>query len=152
VVPAPALGVAISDVDTLAGEIAQAIKIGVDQIEMSIGVAVGQLKKERYPANAGIDPERLIRSPIPRNQAQQWTAPKSLCAQLRHTVIMKRPYRDVLVWLAGIRPPNHDLAAERAIAAVIAMLAAYDRDQRLAARWEERFLSSAVLRMNCEAI
>ena len=48
---------------------------------------------------------------------------------------MKRPYRDVLVWLAGIRPPNHDLAAERAIAAVIAMLAAYDRDQRLAARW-----------------
>jgi hypothetical protein len=66
---------------------------------------------------------------------------------------MKRPYRNVLVWLAGIRPPNHDLAAERAIAAVIAMLAAYARDQRLAARWEERFLSLAVfLRMNCEAI
>jgi hypothetical protein len=55
---------------------------------------------------------------------------------------MKRPYRDVLVWLAGIRPPNHDLAAERAIAAVIAMLAAYDRDQRLAARWEERFANA----------
>jgi hypothetical protein len=55
---------------------------------------------------------------------------------------MKRPYRDVLVWLAGIRPPNHDLAAERAIAAVIAMLAAYDWDQRLAARWEERFANA----------
>jgi hypothetical protein len=57
---------------------------------------------------------------------------------------MNRPYRDVLVWLAGIRPPNHDLAAERAFAAVIAMLAAYDRDQRLAARWEERFANARV--------
>jgi hypothetical protein len=75
-VPAPALGVAISDVDTLAGETTQAIKIRVDQIEMSLGVGVGQLKKERYPANAGIDPERLIRSPIPRNQTQQRAAPK----------------------------------------------------------------------------
>jgi hypothetical protein len=52
---------------------------------------------------------------------------------------MERPYRDVLVWLAGIRPPDSGLPAERAIAAVIRMLAAYDRDPRLAARWEERF-------------
>jgi len=54
---------------------------------------------------------------------------------------MKRPYREVLVWLAAIRP-NNDLAADRAIAAVTAMLAAYDRDPRLAARWEERFANS----------
>src|SRR6516165_5057734 len=52
---------------------------------------------------------------------------------------MKRPYRDVLVWLAGIRLPDSNLFVERAIASVIALLAAYDRDQRLAARWEERF-------------
>jgi hypothetical protein len=52
---------------------------------------------------------------------------------------MKRSYRDILAWLAGIRPPNNDLPAERAIAAVIATLAAYDRDPRLAARGEERF-------------
>ena len=51
---------------------------------------------------------------------------------------MKRPYRDVLVWLANIQPPD-DFPAKRAIAAVIAMLAIYDRDPRLAARWEERF-------------
>jgi hypothetical protein len=92
-------------------------RLGVDQIEMSFWVGVGQLKKERYPATAGVRP----------------STPKRLCAQLRQTVIMKRPYRDVLVWLADIRPPIHDLAAERAVAAVIAMLAAYDRDQRLAA-------------------
>jgi hypothetical protein len=41
---------------------------------------------------------------------------------LRQTVIMKRPYRDVLVWLADIRPPEKHLAADRAIAAVTAML------------------------------
>jgi hypothetical protein len=52
---------------------------------------------------------------------------------------MKRPYCDILVWLAGIRPPSNNLSADRAIAAVIAMLAAYDREPRLAARWEERF-------------
>jgi hypothetical protein len=54
---------------------------------------------------------------------------------------MQRPYRDVLVWLAGIQPPDNNLIVERAIAGVIALLAAYDRDQRLAARWEERFAS-----------
>jgi hypothetical protein len=52
---------------------------------------------------------------------------------------MKRPYRDVLQWLANVRPPDNDLPAERAIAAVNAMLAVYDRDPTLAARWEERF-------------
>jgi hypothetical protein len=52
---------------------------------------------------------------------------------------MKRPYREVFLWLAAIRP-NNDLAADRA--AVTAMLAAYDRDPRLAARWEERFANS----------
>jgi hypothetical protein len=52
---------------------------------------------------------------------------------------MKRPYRDILMWLAGIRPPANNFVADRAIAGVIALLAAYDRDQRLAARWEERF-------------
>ena len=31
---------------------------------------------------------------------------------------MKRPYRDVLVWLANIQPPD-DFPAKRAIAAVI---------------------------------
>jgi hypothetical protein len=100
-------------------------RLGVDQIEMSFGVGVGQLKKERYPATAGIDP----------------ATPKRLCAQLRQTVIMKRPYRDVLVWLADIRPPIHDLAAERAVAAVIAMLAAYDRGKDWP-RWEERFANA----------
>jgi hypothetical protein len=52
---------------------------------------------------------------------------------------MKRPYRDILVWLAGIRAPNNNLSADRAIAVVIAMLAAYDLEPRLAARWEKRF-------------
>ena len=51
---------------------------------------------------------------------------------------MNRPYRDVLVWLADIRSPQ-DLPAERAIAAVVRMLAVYDQEPRLAARWEERF-------------
>jgi hypothetical protein len=55
---------------------------------------------------------------------------------------MQRPYRDVLVWLAGIQHPDNNLIVERAIAGVIALLAAYDRDQRLAARWEERFASA----------
>ena len=52
---------------------------------------------------------------------------------------MMRPYRDVLVWLGGIRPPDGNLFVERAIARVVALLATYDGDQRLAARWEERF-------------
>jgi len=52
---------------------------------------------------------------------------------------MMRPYRDVLVWLVGIRAPDNNLFVERAIARVIALLAIYDRDQILAARWEERF-------------
>ena len=52
---------------------------------------------------------------------------------------MKRPYRDVLVWLAEIRHLGSDLSADRAAAAVLKMLAAYNRDPRLAARWEERF-------------
>jgi len=55
---------------------------------------------------------------------------------------MKRPYRDVLLWLAGIRPPDNDLRAQRAIAAVIVLLTAYDRDPRLAARWEDRFANA----------
>jgi hypothetical protein len=52
---------------------------------------------------------------------------------------MKRPYRDVLVWLTSLQRPDDSLSTERAIARVIALLEAYDRDQRLAARWEERF-------------
>ena len=55
---------------------------------------------------------------------------------------MQRPYRDVLVWLAGIRSPDNNLFAERAVAAVIAILATYDRYPRLAARWEERFANA----------
>ena len=55
---------------------------------------------------------------------------------------MKRPYRDVLVWLTDIQCPDNSLATERAIARVIAMLETYDRDQRLAARWEERFANA----------
>ena len=58
---------------------------------------------------------------------------------LHLAVIMMRPYRDVLVWLVGIRAPDNNLFVERAIARVIALLAIYDRDQILAARWEERF-------------
>jgi hypothetical protein len=57
---------------------------------------------------------------------------------------MKRPYRDVLVWLATILPPDNNLSAERAFAAVIALLAAYDRDPKLAARWEERFANPRI--------
>jgi hypothetical protein len=55
---------------------------------------------------------------------------------------MKRPYRDVLVWLTGIQRPDNNLLVERAVARVIALLEAYDRDQRLAARWEERFANA----------
>jgi hypothetical protein len=58
--------------------------------------------------------------------------------------IMKRPYRDVLVWLAGTRPPDNSLSAERAIAVVIALLAAYDRHPKLAVRWEERFANPRI--------
>ena len=58
---------------------------------------------------------------------------------LRQTIIMRRPYRGILAWLADIRSPNKDSPAERAVAAVITMLALYDRDPRLAPRWEERF-------------
>jgi hypothetical protein len=57
---------------------------------------------------------------------------------------MKRPYRDVLVWLADIRPLDNNLSVDRAIAAIITMLAAYDRDPRLAARWEERFANPRI--------
>jgi hypothetical protein len=57
----------------------------------------------------------------------------------RQMAMMKRPYRDVLVWLASIGPPHENFRAQRAITTVIAMLAAYDRDPRLAARWEEQF-------------
>jgi hypothetical protein len=57
---------------------------------------------------------------------------------------MKRPYRDVLVWLADIRPLHNNLSADRAIATIITMLAAYDRDPRLAARWEERFANPRI--------
>jgi hypothetical protein len=55
---------------------------------------------------------------------------------------VKRPYRDVLVWLTGIQRPDNSLSTERAIACVIALLEAHDRDQRLAARWEERFANA----------
>ena len=53
---------------------------------------------------------------------------------------MNRPYRDVLVWLTGIQRPDN--TTERAISRVIALLETYDRDQRLAARWEERFANA----------
>jgi len=46
------------------------------------------------------------------------------------------------VWLADIQPPDNNLFVERTIAGVITLLAAYDRDQRLATRWEERFASA----------
>jgi len=51
------------------------------------------------------------------------------------------PYRDLLVWLADTRHLGTDLSTDRTTAAVLKVLAAYDRDQRLAARWEERFAS-----------
>ena len=51
---------------------------------------------------------------------------------------MTRPYRDVLVWLAGIPTPDNISFVERAIARVVALLATYDRDPRLAARSEKR--------------
>jgi hypothetical protein len=57
---------------------------------------------------------------------------------------MKHPYRDVLVWLVGVRPPDNTLSSQRAVAAVIASLAAYDGDPKLAARWEERFANSRI--------
>lgn len=57
-------------------------------------------------------------------------------------VIMKRPYRDVLVWLTTVQRPDNSFSTERAIAHVIALLEAYDGDQRLAARWEERFVNA----------
>jgi len=41
--------------------------------------------------------------------------------------------------LADVRCPDNNLFADRATARIIALLAAYDRDPRLAARWEERF-------------
>jgi hypothetical protein len=55
---------------------------------------------------------------------------------------VKRPYRDILVWLTTIQRPDNSLVTQRAIAGVIALLEAYDRDQRLAARWEERFANA----------
>jgi hypothetical protein len=48
----------------------------------------------------------------------------------------------VLVWLADIRPPDKTLPAERATVAVTTMLAACDRDHRLATRREERFANA----------
>jgi hypothetical protein len=48
------------------------------------------------------------------------------------------PYRDLLVWLADIRCPDNNLFADRALARVLALLAA----PRLAARWEERFANA----------
>lgn len=49
---------------------------------------------------------------------------------------MKRPYRDVLVWLTDARLPFDQLSVSHANAqaAVAAMLAMYDRDNRLAVR------------------
>jgi hypothetical protein len=61
---------------------------------------------------------------------------------LRQAAIMKRPYRDVLLWLTTVQRPDNSFSTERAIAHVIALLEAYDRDQRLAARWEERFANA----------
>jgi hypothetical protein len=54
---------------------------------------------------------------------------------------MKRPYRDVLVWLTEIRFPRDQLfvSGANAQAAVAAMLEMYDRHNRLAVRWGERF-------------
>jgi len=52
---------------------------------------------------------------------------------------MKRPYRDVLAWLAGIRPLNNDLPRSELSPL---SLAAYDREPRLGAHWEERFARS----------
>jgi hypothetical protein len=46
------------------------------------------------------------------------------------------------MWLADIQHLGTDLSADRATAAVLKVLAAYDRDPRLAARWEERFASA----------
>ena len=54
------------------------------------------------------------------------------------------PYRDLLAWLADIRHLGTDLSADRATAAVLKVLAAYDRDPRLAARWEDRFASAQI--------
>jgi hypothetical protein len=51
------------------------------------------------------------------------------------------PYRDLLVWLADIQHLGTDLSGDRTTAAVLKVLAAYDRDPRLAARWEKRFAS-----------
>jgi len=51
---------------------------------------------------------------------------------------MKRPYRDVLVWLAGTRPPDNSLSAKRAVAAVNALLASYDRDPTLGGPLRQR--------------
>jgi hypothetical protein len=54
---------------------------------------------------------------------------------------MKHPYRDVLVWLTEIRFPRDQslVSLTNARAAVAVMLEMYDRDNRLAVRWEERF-------------
>lgn len=54
---------------------------------------------------------------------------------------MKRPYRDVLVRLIDARLPfdQRSVSHANAQAAVAAMLAMYDRDNRLAVRWEQRF-------------
>jgi hypothetical protein len=62
---------------------------------------------------------------------------------------MKCPYRDVLVWLTSIQRPDNSLPTERAVARVIALLEVYDRDQRLAARWEERFANARMNNFPC---
>ena len=58
--------------------------------------------------------------------------------------IWPRSWRKLETLTAPIRPecvrcPDNNLFADRATARVIALLAAYDRDPRLAACWEERF-------------
>ena len=54
----------------------------------------------------------------------------------------QRPYRDVFVWLADIRPPDNNLFAERAIARVIALLMGCDSDPEIGPRWEEQFANA----------
>ena len=77
---------------------------------------------------------RFVLSPITTSGGR-----KILGICLHQAVIMTRPYRDVLVWLAGIPTPDNISFVERAIARVVALLATYDRDPRLAARSEKRF-------------
>ena len=77
---------------------------------------------------------RFVLSPITTSGGR-----KILGICLHQAVIMTRPYRDVLVWLAGIPTPDNISFVERAIARVVALLATYDRDPRLAAHSKKRF-------------